>query len=40
MAWEHTAYHINNYDSGHTHLNQQLEEVLKITFASSSKNTN
>ena len=38
MVWKHIAYHINS-DPGYTHLKQQLEKNLKITFTSPSKNT-
>ena len=38
MTWKHTADHINNSNSGHTRLKQQLYKNLKITFASPSKN--
>ena len=34
MAWKHTAYHIDNSDPGHIH----LQKNLKITFANTSKN--
>ena len=39
MGCKHSAYHINNYDLGHTHSKKQLDKNLKITFASLSKNT-
>ena len=38
MAWKHTTYHLNNSNPGHTRLKQQLEKILKIIFASASKN--
>ena len=38
MTWKHMADHINNSNSGHTRLKQQLDKNLKITFASPSKN--
>ena len=37
MGWKHTAYHINNFDAGHT-LQAAIGKKLKITFASLSKN--
>ena len=37
MAWKHMAYHINNSNPGHTCLKQQLEQNLKIAFASLFK---
>ena len=30
MFWKHTAYYINNSDSGHTRLKQQFKKNLKI----------
>ena len=35
----HTAYHIDSSDPGHTRLEQQLHKNFKITFASPSRNT-
>ena len=36
-CWKHTAYYIINSDPDHTRWKQQLEKVLKITFASLSR---
>ena len=38
MACKHATYHLNNSNPGHTRLKQQLEKILKIPFASASKN--
>ena len=39
MTWKHTAYHINNFDPGHTSSKQQSEENKKITSACPSITT-
>ena len=39
MALEDTAYHMNNYDPGHTRLNQEFEKNMKINFGSPPKNS-
>ena len=39
MARKRTAYHINNSDHSYMCLKQQLENKLKITFASPSENS-
>ena len=38
MAWKYTVYYINNSNPDHTHLKQQLEKNLEITFATPSEN--
>ena len=38
-GWNHTAYHIDSSDPGHTRLEQQLHKNFQITFASPSRNT-
>ena len=37
IAWKHMAYHINYSDPGLTHLKQQFEKNMKLTFVSLSK---
>ena len=37
MGWKHTAYHIINADPSHTRSKEQLEKILKITFANLSR---
>ena len=39
MGSKHKAYHIINTDPGHTHSKEQLDQTLKITFASLPKST-